>query len=47
MAKIRSIFKCSRGPDASFIEEEIEKLSVWLKYPRINQNGSEKELLES
>ena len=38
-------------PGASFIEE-IEKLTVtqlkfWLKCLRINQNGNEKELLES
>ena len=37
---------------ASFIEEEIEKLTVsqlkfWLKCLRINQNGNEKELLAS
>ena len=39
-------------PGASFIEEEIEKLTVsqlkfWLKCLRINQNGNEKELLAS
>ena len=39
-------------PGASFIEEEIEKLTVtqvkfWLKCLRINKNGNEKELLES
>ena len=39
-------------PGASFIEEEIEKLTVsqlkfWLKCLGINQNGNEKELLES
>ena len=39
-------------PGASFIEEEIEKrtvsqLKIWLKCLRINQNGNEKELLES
>ena len=39
-------------PGASFIEEEIEKLTVsqlkfWLKCLRINQNGNERELLES
>ena len=39
-------------PGASFIEEEIEKLTVsqlkfWLKCLRINQNGNENELLES
>ena len=39
-------------PGASFIEEEIEKLTVsqlkfWLKYLCINQNGNEKELQES
>ena len=39
-------------PGAGFIEEEIEKLTVsqlkfWLKCLRINQNGNEKELLES
>ena len=39
-------------PGASFIEEEIEKLAIsqlkfWLKCLRINQNGNEKELLES
>ena len=38
-------------PGVSFIEEEIEKLTVsqlkfWLKCLRINQNGNEKELLE-
>ena len=37
---------------ASFIEEEIEKLTVsqlqfWLKCLRINQSGNEKELLAS
>ena len=39
-------------PGASFIEEEIEKLTVsqlkfWLKCFRLNQNGNEKELLAS
>jgi len=39
-------------PGTGFIEEEIEKLTVsqpkfWLKCLRINQNGNEKELLES
>ena len=39
-------------PGASFIEEEIEKLTVsqlkfWLKCLRINQNRNEKELLEN
>ena len=39
-------------PGASFIEEEIEKLTVsqqkvWLKCLRLNQNGNEKELLAS
>ena len=39
-------------PGASFIEEEIEKLTVsqlkfWLKCLRINQNGNEKELLDT
>ena len=39
-------------PGASFIKEEIEKLTVsqlkfWLKCLRINQNSNEKELLES
>ena len=39
-------------PGASFIEEEIEKLTVCqlkfgLKCLRINQNGNEKELLAS
>ena len=39
-------------PGASFIEEEIEQptvsqLKFWLKCLRINQNGNEKELLES
>ena len=39
-------------PDASFIKEEMEKLTVsqlkfWLKCLRINQNSNEKELLES
>ena len=39
-------------PGASFIEEEIEKLTVcqlkfWLKCLRINQNGNEKKLLAS
>ena len=38
-------------PGASFIEEEIEKVTVaqltfWLKCLRINQNGIKKELLE-
>ena len=37
---------------ATFSEEEMEKLTVaqlkfWLKCLRINQNGNEKELLES
>ena len=37
---------------ASFIEEEIEKLTVsqlkfWLKCLRLNQNGNKKELLAS
>ena len=39
-------------PGASFIKEEMEKLTVsqlkfWLKCIRINQNSNEKELLES
>ena len=39
-------------PGASFIEEEIEELTVsqlkfWLKCLRIKQNGNEKELLAS
>ena len=39
-------------PDASFIKEEMEKLTVsqlkfWLKCLRINQNSNEKELLAS
>ena len=39
-------------PGASFIEEQIEKLTVcqlrfWLKCLRLNQNGNEKELLAS
>ena len=39
-------------PGASVVEEEIEKLTVsqlrfWSKCLRINQNGNEKELLES
>ena len=38
-------------PGASYIEEEIEKLTVaqlnfWLKCLHINQNGNEKELVE-
>ena len=39
-------------PDASFIKEAMEKLTVsqlkfWLKCLRINQNSNKKELLES
>ena len=39
-------------PGASFIEEEIEKLTVsqlqfWLKCLRLNQNGNEKQLMAS
>ena len=35
-------------PGAGFSEEEREKwLNFWLKWRRINQNGSKKELLET
>ena len=49
MADDQVDFTAEDIPGASFIEEEIEKLTVsqlkfWLKCLRINQNGNEKEL---
>ena len=49
MADDQVDFTAEDIPGASFIEEEIEKLTVsqlkfWLKCLRINQNGNEKEV---